>query len=350
VNERLLRYAKYAPLVGYPLFYLVCLAVFAAMTFPYDKLKQRVVAQYNESQRGMAAPQELQIDEMSGSWVTGVRVRGARLISPPPPAEPDKGPSKIEIDEATVRFSVLSALVGNSSIGFDVLAFGGEASGTYDEHGKGDKDIDLTLDSIDIGQVQPLVQVLGVPLQGHLGGTVKLSLPEGKPSKGAGSIALEATSVGVGDGKAKLKGALALPKVDVGTLSFAADAKDGALKITKLAASGKDLELQGEGRITMRDNFGDALCDAQVRFKLNDAYRNKSDITKTLFGAPGSTSGALFELDPKVKQSKRADGFYGWTLRGTVSRLDFMPAGGAGGASPGSPAPSAPGILPKGIQ
>jgi type II secretion system protein N len=348
VNERLLRYAKYAPLVGYPLFYLFCLGVFAAMTFPYDKLRQRVVATYNESQRGMAAPQELQIDEMTGSWITGVRVRGARLLTPS--TEPGKPPSKLEIDEATVRFSVLSALVGNSSIGFDVLAFGGEATGTYDMHGKGDKDIDVTLDSIDLGEVQPLVQLLGIPLEGKLGGTVKLSLPEGKPSKGAGSIALEATAVGVGDGKAKLKGALALPKIDVGTLSFAADAKDGSLRISKLAAGGKDVELQGDGRVTMRESFGDGLVDAQVRFKLNDAYRNKSDVTKSLFGVPGSNAPALFELaDPKIKQSKRADGFYGWTLRGPMSRLDFIPAGGAGGGANGGAGPSAPmlGVPPK---
>ena len=91
------------------------------------------------------------------------------------------------------------------------------------------------------------------------------------------------------------------------------------------------MEVQGDGRITMRDGASDSLCDAQVRFKINDAYRNKSDITKSLFGAPGSNAPALFELaDPKVKQSKRADGFYGWTLRGPLGRLDFIPAGGGG--------------------
>ena len=35
MKERLLKYAKYAPLVGYPVFYLFCLFVFAAVTFPF---------------------------------------------------------------------------------------------------------------------------------------------------------------------------------------------------------------------------------------------------------------------------------------------------------------------------
>jgi len=334
VKERLLKYAKYAPLVGYPVFYLVCLFVFATVTFPYDKLRQRIVASFNADQHATGGQQELRIDEMSGYWLSGVRVRGVTLSSPA--TEPGKPPSKIQIDEATVRYQMLPALIGHSDLNFDVYAFGGEASGSFDVSGK-DRAIDVTLDSVDLGEVDPIVQMLGIPMQGKVSGTVRLALPEGKAAKGNGAVSLEASGVTVGDGKAKLKGALALPKIDVGTLSLAADAKDGALKITKLAAGGKDVELQGDGRITMRDSFGDSLCDANVRFKINDAYRGKNDITKSLFGAPGSNAPALFELaDPKIKQSKRADGFYGWTLRGTLARLEFIPAGGGGvGGAPG---------------
>jgi type II secretion system protein N len=337
VKERLLKYAKYAPLVGYPLFYLLCLFVFALLTFPYDKLRQRIVATFNADQHASGGQQELRIDEMSGYWLSGVRVKGVTLTSPA--TEPGKPPSKMQIDEATVRYQMLPALIGNSDIHFDVYAFGGEASGSYDLSGK-DRSIEVALDSVDIGEIEPLAQVLGIPLQGKLSGTVNLKLPEGKPAKGSGAVSLEASGMSVGDGKAKLKGALALPRVDVGTLTLAADAKDGALKITKLAAGGKDVELQGDGRITMRDSFGDSLCDANVRFKINDAYRGKNDITKSLFGAPGSNAPALFELaDPKIKQSKRADGFYGWTVRGPLARLDFIPAGGSGMGTNGAIAP-----------
>lgn len=342
MKERLLKYAKYAPMVGYPVFYLACLFVFALLTFPYDKLRQRIVASYNADQHATGGQQELRIDEMSGYWLSGVRVRGVTLSTGA--TEPGKPPSKIQIDEAVVRYQMLPALIGHSDINFDVYAFGGEASGSYDVHGK-DRSIDVTLDSVDMGEIEPVAQLLGIPMQGKLSGTVRLALPEGKAAKGNGAVSLEASGMSVGDGKAKLKGALALPKVDVGTLSLAAEAKDGALKITKLAAGGKDVELQGDGRVTMRDSFGDSLCDANVRFKINDAYRGKNDITKSLFGAPGSNAPALFELaDPKIKQSKRADGFYGWTVRGPLARLEFIPAGGGGGGAgmggPMSPLPS----------
>jgi type II secretion system protein N len=340
MRDRLLKLAvKYAGLVGYPLFYVACLCVFGSLTFPYDKLKERVIATFNAQERSASAQEELQIDEMSGYWLSGVRVKGVRVLSAP--SQPGKPPGKIEVDEATARYSILSALVGGSDANFDVFAFGGEVSGSYEVHGS-DKSIDVTFDAIGVGELEPLVQLLGVPLQGKLGGTLRLAMPEGKASKAGGALSFEAKDVAVGDGKAKLKGAIALPKVDVGTLTVAAEAKEGILRITKLVAGGKDVEVQGDGRITLRDSPIDSLCDAQVRFKINDAYRDKSDMTKTLFGAPGSTAPALFELaDPRVKQSKRADGFYGWTVHGPLGRVEFMPAGGGGLTMPqGGPGPS----------
>lgn len=338
MKERLLKLVKYGGLVGYPLFYMACLCIFAVMTFPYDKLKQRVVATFNARPRSPGSAQdELQIDEMSGYWLSGVRVKGLRLTTAS--SEPGASPSKIVLDEATVRYSILSALLGNADVSFDAFAFGGEVTGTYDAHGK-DRAIDVKLDAIDLGEVDPLVEWVGIPLQGKLGGAVKVTLPEGKMAKATGAVSLEALGLAVGDGKAKIKGAFALPKVDIGTLTLVADVREGALKLSKLVAGGKDVELQGDGRVTLRDTLADSPCDGQVRFKVNDAYRAKSEATKALFGAPGSTVPAAIDFEPKVKQSKRADGFYGWTLRGPVGRLEFIPAGGAsvGGVTPASSA------------
>jgi type II secretion system protein N len=340
MKERILAYVlKYAPSVGYPLFYVFCLAVFLPLTFPYDRLKERIVASFNAAQAqpalaGQAGPgqQELQIEDLSWYWLSGVRMKGVGLLTAQP--EPGKPPSKLEIDEATARYSLLPMLIGYSSLGFDVLAFGGEASGSYDQAGK-QKSVEVTLEAIDLGEVDPLVQLLGIPLAGKLGGSIRLVMPDGKATKGNGAVALEAKDVSVGDGKAKLKGTIALPKIDVGPITLSAEAKDGILKITKLVAGGKDVELQGDGRIMMRELATDSLCEVQVRFKINDAYKAKSDLTKSLFGAPGSNASGLFELaDAKIRQSKRADGFYVWNMRGPLGSPEFVPVGGPAPAGP----------------
>jgi type II secretion system protein N len=339
VKERLLKYARYGNLVGYPLFYLLCLLLFGSLAFPYSKLRDHIVASYNAQQRATGGQQELQIDELSGYWLSGARARGVRLFMAA--SEPGQPPQKIELDEATIRYGILSSLFGDGDLTFALNAFGGEVSGSYETHGK-DTVIEATLEAIGIGRFEPLVGLLGVPLQGTLGGNVRLVMPEGRASKGSGSVSLQIKDALVGDGKAKIKGALALPPIAVGTLAIAAEAKDGMLRFTKLVAGGKDVDLQGEGRIAMRELATDSLCDVQVRFKINDTYRGKSDVTKSLFGVPGSNAPALFELaDARIKQSKRADGFYGWAIRGLLGAPDFTPAGGivAGGASPGSAGP-----------
>lgn len=321
---RLGPYAKYAGIVGYPLFYLLSLAIFASFTFPYDKLKERIVASFAADQRASGGHQELLIDSLAGSGLSGVRMTGVTLLSAS--AEPGKPPEKLVIDEATVHYGLLSMLFGATDIDFDVTAFGGSVHGEYGTHGK-DKAVDLTLDSIDLGKIAPLVQLLGVPLEGKAAGSMHLAMPEGKLSKASGELAFESKGTAVGDGKAKLKGALALPKIDVGTMTIAAEAKDGVMKLTKFVAAGKDLDVQGDGRVTLREGMTDSLCDLQVRFRVNDAYRSKNDVTKSLFGAPGSTTPPLFDLvDPKIKQAKRADGFYGWSARGALTRIEFLPS------------------------
>lgn len=355
------RLRKIAPWVGFPLFYVFAFAIFAVLTFPFDKLKERIVTSFNAKQRETNGHDELQIGEMSGYWLTGVKMTDVRLLSAS--TDPSKPPSELHIDEARARMSILPLLVGNQDISFHLDAFGGTVDGSYDVHGK-DKSIEVELEGVDLAHVEPIKGMLELPVEGKLDGTVKLSMPEGKASKANGSLALEAKDVSVGDGKAKLKGALALPKLTVGGLTLSAEAKDGTLKISKLAAGGKDLELQGDGRIAMRELAMESICDVQIRFKFNDGYRNKNDITKSLFGAPGSNAPALFELaDPRVKQSKRPDGFYAWQLRGPLGRLDYQPAAGGGvpggaafpggvpGGIPGMQmAPSMPGVPPRASQ
>ncbi|MEO8799526.1 MAG: hypothetical protein ABI551_16660, partial [Polyangiaceae bacterium] len=71
-----------AAIAGYPAFYLFCVFLFTSLTFPYETLKQRIVLTFNAQQRAAGAPQELQIDELTSSWVTGVKAIGVHLTRP----------------------------------------------------------------------------------------------------------------------------------------------------------------------------------------------------------------------------------------------------------------------------
>lgn len=340
---------KIGSYAGYPAFYLFCVLFFTTLCFPFETLKQRIVLTFNAQQRAAGAPQELQIDELSSSWLTGIKATGVRLVRPS--SDPKTPPQTLSIDEARAHLSLLPLLIGHRNVSFSLKGFGGDIDGEYSEQGK-DRHVEVDLDGVDIGQIEPLTQTIGMPLEGHFSGSVVIDMPEGKATKGTGTVALEGTDIAVGDGKAKLKGALALPRLSIGGLSIGADAKDGVLKLTKFSAGGKDVELAGEGKILMRDIATDSICDVALKFKINDGYRGKTDVTKNLFGAPGSAKGGDVELFvPQMKAAKRSDGYYGFHIRGLLGKPDFEPSpnamgAGAGGAGPNEranerPAPSA---------
>lgn len=316
--------------VGYFVFFFFAFFVCVSWTFPYDKLKERLVSSFNAQQRASSSQQELAIDELDSSFITGVKATGVHLFMPP--VEPGKPPVELKLDEVRARVSILSFLVGNKDVSFKIKSFDGVIDGEFVDKGK-ERLIKVEFDGVDVSKLEIVGQQLGVPLEGKLFGQVDLRLPEGKASKGSGTVNLEIRDLAVGDGKAKIKGLLELPKLTVGALKFDAEAKEGILKVSKFGAGGKDVELSGEGRIQMRELANDSGLDMSAKFKVNDNYRGKNDKTKSLFGAPGSSIPPLFELDPTVKRAKTPDGFYSFQVRGQLGKPQFLPAAGISGIS-----------------
>jgi type II secretion system protein N len=310
--------------VGYVGFYLFALLVFAYLTFPYNRLGDRIVQEFNARQTG-PKPMRLKLGNMSSYWLGGVEADDITLTSPGEPDEQGK-PGKLKvlkIDTAHASISFLRLLVGTVRISFGAKGFGGELSGATSTADEG-RQLEVELEDLDLGQAPLFADAVGLPLSGKLNGTIDLLMPEEKLSKAEGKINLKVTDLGAGDGKAKIMGAIALPRLDAGELTLDAEAKTGNLKITNFSANGPDLKLESEGTLRLRDTLDTSLLSLNVSFKFQDRYTNKSDITKSLFGS-GSMPG-LFDLDPKMKHAKRADGSYGWRASGLLTRLNFSPA------------------------
>ncbi len=321
--------------VGYVAFYLFALLVFAYLTFPYNRLGDRIVQEFNAKQTG-PKPMRLKLGDMSSYWLNGVEAENITLTSPGEPDEAGK-PTKskvMKIDSAHASVSLLRLLIGTLRLSFGADAFGGQLSGATSNSDEG-RQLEVELEDLDLGQAPMFADIVGLPLAGKLNGTIELLMPEEKLSKADGKISLKVTGLAAGDGKAKIRDTIALPRLDAGDLTLEAEAKTGNLKITNFSANGPDLRLDSDGTLRLRDAFDTSLLSLNVSFKFQDRYTNKSDITKSLFGS-GSMPG-LFDLDPKMKHAKRPDGSYGWRASGAVSRLNFTPAptaiGGAAAAA-----------------
>lgn len=348
---------KHLPKLAVPVFYGLCLLVFFPVFFPWDRLKERLVLTFNAAQAKLSQTggQELAVDELGSHWVTGVRARGVRLRGAP--TEAGKPAPELVVEEVRARISLLPLLVGRKTITFSVDALDGKVNGKFSDSGK-EREIDVELEDLELARAGLVSAQLGFPLEGKLGGKVSFLLPEGKASKGSGTIDLEIKDAAAGNSKdLTLKtpmGPFTLPRLGIGQLAIVGEAKDGQLKISKIGPGGKDVELAGDGRVQLRELATEAMLDLNLKFKVLDGYRGKNEKTELLFGKPGSKEKPFIEQDPKVGRSKTADGFYAFHVRGTLGRPDFAPATGAallGGsgraASPSPTAAPAPTVAPE---
>ncbi|MCL2725208.1 MAG: type II secretion system protein GspN [Polyangiaceae bacterium] len=324
------RLRRFAPKAGYPVFYLFCLLVFLSWTFPYDALKERIVTTFNAQQHASQSPQELSIDELDSWFFPGIRAKGVRLVSPS--NDPQKRAVEIMFDVVRLRVSLLPLLVGTKNVSFSIDAFDGSAKGNFEDSSKA-RVVDVTFDGVDISKVDAIAANIGFPLEGKLSGTLKLDLPEGKASKGNGNVNLEIHDMVAGNAKELTikmpTGPVSLPRLKVGTFTATGEAKDGVLRLSKIGASGGDVDVTGDGRVLLRDIATDAHLDVSLKLKINDSYRSKDEKTKSLFGTPGSNDKPLIEMDPKVARSKTADGYYSLRVGGTLGRPDVQPAAAA---------------------
>jgi type II secretion system protein N len=352
VKARLLTILRWA---AFPAFYVLCLGLFGYLSFPYGRLKDRVITEFEK--RGRPG-QRLEIGKLGTYWFSGVEVSNVKIHMPtaeetapspmglPRPASDDPAPkeSVIAVDEAHVRVRILPLLVGRVQVDFWASAFGGEISGTAPV-GASKGDVELEIDHVDVSKIDAIVQAAGVPMKGTATGKLALTAPDGKLAKANGSLDITIAGMVVSDGKTKIQGFIELPPAKVGDLTLTADAKDGTLKVTKLAATGVDLELAGDGKIALKDPWSSALADLYVRFKFTDAYRMKSDMTKTLLGEPGGKLPGLIDKAPKMAQAKRADGFYGFHIHGPLGKLRYDAS--TVDAAPSTPTLGAPTKRPR---
>jgi len=335
VNAQTKRILKW---LGYGAFYLFSLALFAYLTFPYDRLRSRIQNEFNRSQTG-PSPLTLRLGHLGSYWFSGIRAEDVDLISSPnatPAAEPNdeaakpSKPKVMRIDSVHARVSLLRLLFGTVHVNFGATAFGGEISG-FTSDADGGRKLEVEIEDIGLAEAPLIGDLLGLPIGGHLAGHVEFLLPESKLAKGEGKVDLKFSDLSAGDGKTKVLNAIALPKVEVGELTLQATATAGNLKIDSLSAAGKDVDLVADGSVRLHDPFDTSVLSLNARFKFNDRFMNKDDMTRGLFGSPGSPVPGLFDLVPQNKQAKRPDGFYGWRVNGSFAHPAFLPSATGGG-------------------
>lgn len=341
----------YGPYVGYSAFFFVALLLFIYWSFPYDRVRDKIIAEFEKSQRTPpgAPKQILSIGKLEPSWFTGVVLKDVALTTVP--ADPNKATSVLRADEVRARVSFGSLFSSAKDLTFSAKAIGGTIEGSIthkvstapatptpgkkDSGPKYDRTIKMDLNDVSLAELTPLRDAVGTAVGGTLKGSIDVTYGETRIDKANGTVALEVENFWVSDGKTPFKvpalkavfGSedITLPQIVIGNVPVQISVKNGVATIEKFEGKGKDLELNVDGRVTLRESVNESDLAIGLRFKFNDTYKKKGE----------STAGLLLLLDsePKLRASKRSDGFYALRAIGPLGNPIIAPAGG--GAAPG---------------
>ena len=271
---------------GYPAFFMFCFIVFAYWTFPYERLRDRLIEEAGD--RGY----ELEIIDLSPSRLSGVTLEGVRLVLP---GKADEPPVDVLFDELTVRASLLSALSDTKSFSFDAELAGGNAQGDV-TIGEDNFEVEAELSDIELKQIPALRRFTKIPVAGKLDGEVILTMPS-EIGESNGNVALTIEALSIGDGKTKVDipgwGGLTLHEADAGNLDVQATIEEGTISIKSFKADGKDLKLDVVGNVKLARPMKRSQLNLMLKAKIEDAYKKRSPKVATMIEL--ASSGAAYE-------------------------------------------------------
>ncbi len=315
--------------VGYPLLAVLTFAFTLAYTFPYDRLKDKII-------EGLSQKYDVSIISIKPSFVPGTFVINTMVLHTRPKT-PDEKVVTVLINEIEVDVGVMSAVLWSmdmAKIGVDIEAkIAGGSLALEIEHDKGNNTVMLAAHTnmLPIGSMPGVREAVGLPMTGGLSADMSITLPKGKWAKADGSIKLSCVGCTVGDGKAKMKmkpppgranshrarrrsifagDGLTVPRIDLGAMLVEIAIKKGKGEIKTFAAKSKDGFLTMTGDILFKDPFKETLFPGCMSFGFSDDLKER----KPKFMAIEAG------LPPKAKQE---DGSYSIPTKGKLAQLRF---------------------------
>jgi len=311
--------------IAYPTFFFTMFFFFCYQTFPYERLRDFLVDRVSSSAGRSAADPgyELEIVELDPYWFSGLELTGVAVRKRP--ATPTERTQAMTFPSVVARVSILPLLLGRADVSLDAET----ATGTIEaDVSAGFDGVVRTIDAefVDVNlRHLSLAGLAGkVPLKGLFGGTIDLDMTSGKAN---GRIDLSIRSFEVGDGQTRvpipgtmLAGGLTLESIRVGTFQMTSQFAEGVGQVERLSSRGADVELRGVGNIRIDHDLRLARLDLFLQARFTDAFRNKSDRTRSMF--------QLMEMNGRIRQAKASDGSWQFRLRGSPSgQLIPAPAG-----------------------
>ena len=333
--------------VGFFVLAVVTFVFALQLTFPYDRVKDKVV-------EALSAKYDVTIGSVERGIVPG-RVYFNAVTLRTRVAKADDIPSVLYIEKLEIDLGILALMKSTAKVRIDAKIASGHLKGTI-SIGKTRTQVDISGVDLPAGNI-PMKEIIGLPMSGKLELEFKLDLPieklkNGKTgpdwTKASGEVAFECPSgCTFGDGKTKLKPKLnnarnqafagegiEFGKINVDTMLAHVKIDDGRLELDKFETKSTDGELHVDFALTLDQEFGDSDVAGCLRFKGSDSLQKREPKTYAALTTTGASIGPdnLFHirLDGKFKTMKRLAQFCG----PAVKSANMDNPGGSGNSRP----------------
>jgi type II secretion system protein N len=312
--------------VGYTAFFDLAFIGGIYLTFPYDALRDRIVAEMSK-----ATGMEVAIEKVRLAGVSGLTLHGVDIASDLDPEIPaaalavaegegdvalakdegseapaPAGPPRLHLDAVTAKADLLAFVAGKRAVKFDIDAFGGDLRGRF-VVGEEEQIFEARARKIDFGQ-SPIQAFAGLDLVGRIDELkVDLRSPGQDFSKADGTLEIKGQELLLNGGEVQM---FELPKIALGQLNGRIEFKEGVADFEEFAIKGDDLEARIEGNMRLQPRLASSSLTGKLKIKPSDDWWNRNEVLKTA---------ANFAL-PAGK-----DGWRTISVFGSVSKPNFRP-------------------------
>jgi type II secretion system protein N len=293
--------------LGIGLFGAVIFCISFAMAFPYDRVKDQIVA------AAAAFNMDMDVGSTGPMLGFGVVMKDVTLRTRP---ELGKKASVMTIDQARLASSPLAGVrerLMDYDIQLDTLGGRIEADLVATrELGE----TRLSTREISMAELPGVKTSIGLPLAGQLSMDLDFKAPNNRNGEGSGSLEWNWGGASVGDGKEKLRipgnpllsEGITFPKIRLGDFKGKVAFTKGVGKLSGVGARSPDGEIKIEGEVRLADPLNYSYVDLYVTFKLSDALLKANDRLQLM-------------MQIAETMGKRPDGFYGFRLTGSFARM-----------------------------
>jgi len=290
---------RWLKVIGYPIFFLLILIPSLFNTFPFERVKGRVLREA-EKRSGY----RIEVALMEPSLLGGLDLTNVRLYEKARRGRAVEGKPKptFAFEQVSIQLGLLALLAGDITVSVSTDLFGGELSGTYGEE-TGGTGIEVRWSDLDLKKAKALEDYTGVEVGGIASGEAHVVLDKGRLSKANGELSVRFEQAMILGGKVR---GFQLPPIQIGDLDLSAKVDKGRVSLKKLEAESPDINAQVEGTLSLSDKIENSRLNLKTIFGFSDKFLEKNKAIK------GGLS--------LIQRAKGKDGRYGYRLTGPIRR------------------------------